>query len=389
MIKVTNLCKMYGNNVALDHVSFEVEEGHIYGLLGPNGAGKSTTMNIVTGYIAPTEGEVSVNGYILGKETQKAKKCIGYLPEIPPLYPDMMVREYLLFVAGIKSVPKDTRKGEVDSAIERTGLKDVEGRLIRNLSKGYKQRVGIAQAILGSPDIIILDEPTVGLDPQQIIEIRELIRSLKEKHTVILSSHILSEIAEVCDDVLMIAHGKVVAMDTTENLLKHSGDGSREFTITVKGDKEKTESVLTGLTGVIETCDFVSEDDGKSTFIFTTLSKNDIREDVSFALSDERLLVLSMAEKKNSLEDTYLALMKDSDEKYAEELRLAEEAEREEYGKESLADELFGGDDLTDEEINEEDLEDEEPDEEEPDEDEDSEEDDEESETPADAKEED
>ena len=177
MIKVTNLCKMYGDKVALDNVSFEVEAGHIYGLLGPNGAGKSTTMNIVTGYLAPTSGEVSINGHVLGLETREAKKCIGYLPEIPPLYPDMMVREYLNFVAGIKNIEKTKRIEEVESAIEKTGLKEVAGRLIKNLSKGYKQRVGIAQAILGGPDIIILDEPTVGLDPQQIIEIRNLIRS--------------------------------------------------------------------------------------------------------------------------------------------------------------------------------------------------------------------
>ena len=251
MIKVTNLCKMYGDKVALDNVSFEVEAGHIYGLLGPNGAGKSTTMNIVTGYLAPTSGEVSINGHVLGLETREAKKCIGYLPEIPPLYPDMMVREYLNFVAGIKNIEKTKRIEEVESAIEKTGLKEVAGRLIKNLSKGYKQRVGIAQAILGGPDIIILDEPTVGLDPQQIIEIRELIRSFKDDHTVILSSHILSEIAEVCDDVLMIAHGKVVACDTTEHLMSESRDNSRHFEITVKGDQDKTLEVLTSLSEIL------------------------------------------------------------------------------------------------------------------------------------------
>lgn len=206
MIKVTNLCKAYGSTVALDNVSFEVDDGHIYGLLGPNGAGKSTTMNIITGYLAPTMGEVVIDGYTLGKDTLKAKKCIGYLPEIPPLYPDMFVREYLNFVASIKQISAKERIDEVQSAIDKTGLKEVSERLIKNLSKGYKQRVGIAQAILGTPKVIILDEPTVGLDPQQIIEIRELIRSLKENHTVILSSHILSEIATVCDDVLMISH---------------------------------------------------------------------------------------------------------------------------------------------------------------------------------------
>ena len=366
MIKVTNLCKMYGNNVALDNVSFEVENGHIYGLLGPNGAGKSTTMNIVTGNIAPSSGEVSVNGHVLGVETLEAKKCIGYLPELPPLYPDMYVREYLNFVCGLKGVPKAEKQHEVEEAIEKTGLKDVSERLIRNLSKGYKQRVGIAQAILGNPDIIILDEPTVGLDPQQIIEIRELIRSLKEKHTVILSSHILSEIAAVCDDVLMIAHGRVVAMDTTDHLMKAHENAGRSFEITVKGSKEKVEEVLNGIGNTVENLTFVSEEDGKVTYTFETSRTDDIREEVSFALSDARLLVLALSEEKKSLEDTYLAIMKDSDEKYEEEMRLLEEAEEEDEE-----------DDEDEEESEDEDSDDEEESEDEPEDDADDESDEE------------
>jgi ABC-2 type transport system ATP-binding protein len=340
---------MYGNNVALDNVSFEVENGHIYGLLGPNGAGKSTTMNIVTGYIAPSSGEVSVNGHVLGVETLEAKKCIGYLPELPPLYPDMYVREYLNFVCGLKGVPKAEKQHEVEEAIEKTGLKDVSERLIRNLSKGYKQRVGIAQAILGNPDIIILDEPTVGLDPQQIIEIRELIRSLKEKHTVILSSHILSEIAAVCDDVLMIAHGRVVAMDTTDHLMATHENSGRSFEITVKGSKEKVEEVLNGIENTVQNLTFVSDDAGKVTFTFETSRTDDIREDISFALSDARLLVLSLSEEKKSLEDTYLAIMKDSDEKYEEEMRLLEEEEDEDDEDEDEDDEEESDDDESEE----------------------------------------
>ena len=329
MIKVNNLCKAYGNTIALDSVSFEVEDGHIYGLLGPNGAGKSTTMNIITGYLAPTQGEVYIDGYMLGKDTLKAKKCIGYLPEIPPLYPDMFVREYLNFVAAIKKIPAKERIDEVQSAIDKTGLKEVSERLIKNLSKGYKQRVGIAQAIIGSPKVIILDEPTVGLDPKQIIEIRELIRSLKENHTVILSSHILSEIATVCDDVLMISHGRVVAFDTTDHLLSDKDGIGRNFTVTVKGEKEKAEKVLQKLS-LVRNLSFVSENEGKVTFTFETERKDDIREDVSFALSDERLLVLSLNEEKNSLEDIYLKIMEESDKQYEEELRLAKEDEEEE-----------------------------------------------------------
>ena len=342
MIKVTDLCKTYGTNVALDNVSFEVEQGHIYGLLGPNGAGKSTTMNIITGYIAPTSGEVSINGHILGKETKQAKKCIGYLPELPPVYPDMYVKEYLNFCAGIKKIPKEKKTEEVLSAINRTGLAEVQDRLIRNLSKGYKQRVGIAQAILGGPDVIILDEPTVGLDPQQIIEIRELIRSLKEKHTVILSSHILSEIAAVCDDVLIIAHGKVVAFDTTDHLISDSEHNKRSFEITVKGDKNTVEKVLSGIADTVVNLTFVSEKDGKSSFTFETERTDDIREDVSFALSDNRLLVLSLNENKHSLEDIYLSIMKDSDEKYLEELRRMEEE------KDENSDDLEDSDDDND-----------------------------------------
>jgi ABC-2 type transport system ATP-binding protein len=353
MIKVTNLCKAYGNTVALDTVSFEVEDGHIYGLLGPNGAGKSTTMNIITGYLAPTQGEVCIDGYVLGKDTLKAKKCIGYLPENPPLYPDMFVREYLNFVASLKQIPAKERIDEVQSVIDKTGLKDVSERLIKNLSKGYKQRVGIAQAIMGSPKVIILDEPTVGLDPQQIIEIRELIRSLKENHTVILSSHILSEIATVCDDVLMISHGRVVAMDTTDHLLSDKDRLGRKFTLTVKGEKEKTEKVLSGLSKIVKNLAFVSEEDGKSTFTFETEREDDIREDVSFALSDERILVLSLNEEKNSLEDIYLAIMEESDKQYEEELRQMEEAEDEDDEDEDEEDEDEEDEESADEDADE------------------------------------
>ena len=199
MIKVQGLSKIYGEHIAVDDISFEVKEGHIYGFLGPNGAGKSTTMNIITGYISPTTGTVEVNGYIMGKDTLKAKKSIGYLPEIPPLYPDMTVKEYLSFVAKIKGVARAEREDEINRVMEATDITDMAKRLIKHLSKGYKQRVGIAQAILGNPKVVILDEPTVGLDPEQIIEVRTLIKSVKGDHTVILSSHILSEISATCD----------------------------------------------------------------------------------------------------------------------------------------------------------------------------------------------
>ena len=211
MIEVNNLVKRYGNHLAVDHLSFQVEPGKIYGFLGPNGAGKSTTMNIMTGYIAPTEGTVTINGYDIVKDPEEAKKCIGYLPEIPPLYQEMTVKEYLKFVAELKKIKGEKKEAQIQEVMDMTMITDMAERLIRNLSKGYKQRVGLAQAILGYPEVIILDEPTVGLDPKQIIEIRELIKKLSEKHTIILSSHILSEVQAVCDEIMIISKGKLVA----------------------------------------------------------------------------------------------------------------------------------------------------------------------------------
>ena len=218
MIEVNHLVKRYGNHKAVDDLSFKVEKGQIYGFLGPNGAGKSTTMNIMTGYIGATSGEVLINGHDILKEPEEAKKCIGYLPEIPPLYMDMTVSEYLEFVAELKKIPNKDRKGQIQRVAALTKLEDMMPRLIKNLSKGYKQRVGLAQAILGFPPIIILDEPTVGLDPKQIIEIRDLIKQLAKEHTIILSSHILQEVSAVCDHIMIISHGRLVASDTPENL---------------------------------------------------------------------------------------------------------------------------------------------------------------------------
>ena len=218
MIEVSHLTKKYGGHLAVDDVSFTVEDGQIYGLLGPNGAGKSTIMNILTGYLSATSGQVTVAGHPLPEEADEAKACVGYLPEQPPLYLEMTVGEYLNFVAELKKVPRAQRKEQVLRAARRTGLEKVLPRLIRSLSKGYKQRVGIAQALLGSPTIIILDEPTVGLDPAQVIEMRKLIRELGKAHTVILSSHILSEVQAVCQQVLILSKGKLAASGTLQEL---------------------------------------------------------------------------------------------------------------------------------------------------------------------------
>lgn len=243
MIEVKDLVKRYSKNIAVDHLNFHVQKGQIYGFLGPNGAGKSTTMNMMTGYLAPTEGQILINGYDVAEEPMEARKCIGYLPEIPPLYPDMTVLEYLRFAAELKQVPKNERSTEIERVMDETRIKDMENRLIRHLSKGYKQRVGLAQALLGDPEVLILDEPMVGLDPKQIIEIRELIRGLGKKHTVILSSHILSEIRSICDHVLIISHGKLVASDTPENLgsyMKHTD----AMELQVRGSKEACEQAI-------------------------------------------------------------------------------------------------------------------------------------------------
>ena len=237
VIEVSGLTKRYGKNTAVDHLSFRVKKGQIYGFLGPNGAGKTTTMNMLTGYLAPTEGQIRIDGHDISEEPVEARRRIGYLPEIPPLYLDMTPLEYLRFAAELKGVAKEKRESEVERVMEKTQIQDMQERLIRHLSKGYRQRVGLAQALLGDPEVLILDEPMVGLDPKQIIEIRELIRSLGKKHTVILSSHILSEITSICDHVMIISHGKLAASDTPENL-SHYMKNSNVCELKIRGSRE-------------------------------------------------------------------------------------------------------------------------------------------------------
>ena len=310
MIEVSNLTKKYGDHIAVDHLSFRVEKGQIYGFLGPNGAGKSTTMNIITGYLAATEGTVTIDGKDVQKDPEEAKRAIGYLPELPPLYVDMTVREYLDFVAELKKVPKKERKQQIDEVMEMTQITDMQQRLIRNLSKGYRQRVGLAQAILGYPEVIILDEPTVGLDPKQIIEIRDLIRKLGENHTVILSSHILSEVSAVCDHIMIIANGKLVASDSPENLQKLMS-GSMELNLEVKGSAAAVKSALQEISQI----DRIEENTeaSKNVAKLKVISKEnaDIREQVFYALADAKLPILEMTHAEKSLEDIFLELTED------------------------------------------------------------------------------
>ena len=284
MIEVQHLTKKYGRHLALDDLSFTIEKGQIYGFLGPNGAGKSTTMNIMTGYISATEGEVLIDGHSILDEPEKAKRSIGYLPEIPPLYPDMTVMEYLNFVAELKKIPKDKRPAEVRKASTLVKLKDVSNRLIRNLSKGYKQRTGLAAAVLGFPDIIILDEPTVGLDPKQIIEIRQLIRKLAKDHTVILSSHILAEVQEICDYVLIISKGKLAASGTP-NELEELSQGKDTIELTIKSNAETIQKILDKIPDIQNITWQNQSDSSCELLIETSKSAQDVCEDISIAFA--------------------------------------------------------------------------------------------------------
>ena len=325
MIEVKNMVKRYGNHLAVDHLSFHVDKGQIYGFLGPNGAGKSTTMNIMTGYLASTEGTVLINGMNILEEPEKVKKCIGYLPEQPPLYIDMTVEEYLKFAADLKKIERTKRKEQIEQVMEMTGIADVRERLIRNLSKGYRQRVGLAQAILGYPEILMLDEPMVGLDPKQMIEIRELIRSLSKKHTIILSSHILSEISTVCDYVMIMNHGKLVASDTTDNLEKMTM-GSHALEMEVKGNRENVQKLLETVEEIEslewDTGDIKKNENNEADTVSFTIKTDesvDIREKLFYMLAEAKIPVLKMQANRISLEDIFLELTQNEKEEKSHE----------------------------------------------------------------------
>ena len=307
MIEVKNLVKDYYGNVAVDGLSFTVEEGEIVGFLGPNGAGKSTTMNIITGYLSATEGQVIVNGYDVFEDPEKAKKSIGYLPEQPPLYPDMKVREYLMFVADLKKVKKSERASMIKSIMELTKITDVSEKLIKFLSKGYKQRVGLAAAIVGYPEILILDEPTVGLDPKQIIEIRELIKSLSKKHTILLSSHIMQEIDAVCDKIIIINKGKLIAYDTPANIARVM-ENSRELHITVCGSEMTVRRALDYVDGIKKLDVRYSYATGMSDITIKMNEGCDVRKNVSEKLMDAKCPIIEMKLHEVSIEEIFLKL---------------------------------------------------------------------------------
>lgn len=309
MIEISNLTKAYGSKLALDHINLSVKRGEIVGLLGPNGAGKSTTMNILTGYISYTSGSVKIDGMDILEQPRQVKRKIGYLPEQPPLYMDMLVREYLSFVYDLKKVKNPDKKEHLHKIAETVRISDVMHRRIGNLSKGYKQRIGLAQALIGNPEILILDEPTVGLDPKQILEIRNVIKDLGQDHTVILSSHILSEISAVCERVIIIDQGKTVAEDTTENLSKNFSTKTK-IMLRVSGEKENIEEVLKQIVGVKNVTFLSAAEDGSFDFEVETNVRIDaeFNKQLFFTFAEQGMPILMQKELEASLEDIFLQL---------------------------------------------------------------------------------
>ncbi len=304
MIEVKNLTKLYGSHKAISDISFTIDQNGVYGFLGPNGAGKSTTLNIITGCLAATEGEVKIMGHDILEDAEKAKSHIGFLPELPPVFPDMTPYEYLTFVAGIKNIED---KEEIEDCMYKTGVTPVKDRLIKNLSKGYRQRVGLAQAILGKPDIIILDEPTVGLDPKQIVDVRNLIAELGKEHTVILSSHILSEIQAICDKVLVISRGKLVGFDTPEYFEKEL-KGNPVFEIAAKADEATVNEILETVEGIIEIK--VAGKDADSCEFVIKASDEKVAEAIFAAFAKKGVILTKLVVKKESLENVFMKLTK-------------------------------------------------------------------------------
>lgn len=309
MITISNLTKYYGKNLAVNNISFTINENEILGFLGPNGAGKSTTMNMISGYLPMTKGTVTIYGNDISKKPMDAKKCIGYLPEIPPVYPDMKVKEYLKFCAGLKKIPVSKRSEQIDYVMRKLKITDVSNRLIKHLSKGYRQRVGFAQALLGNPKFLILDEPTVGLDPEQVAEVREIIKELKKDHSVIFSSHILSEVSAICDRVVIINKGVIRAIDTIENLEKNF---TSNFIINIKidGDKQKVEEVIKSFDGVKEISEYRTEE-GNINFFSIVLDgdADTVRTKLMSELIAKGFSIIEISTEKPNLEDVFIKLI--------------------------------------------------------------------------------
>ena len=308
MIEVKNVTKKYGSTIAVDDISFEVKDGEVVGFLGPNGAGKSTTMNMITGFIEPTTGQIIVNGNDISKRPRKAKKEIGYMPENVPLYYELTAKEFVSYMAELKLVKRSERKQEVEKVLKETGLEDVKNKLIRNLSRGYKQRVSMAGALVGNPDVIILDEPTVGLDPKQITEIRSLIKELGKNHTVILSTHILSEVSQICERVIIINKGKIVAIDTPENLEKTTRE-KNGIMVTVEDPKDNM-SHLKDKIKEIDSVELVKDnEDGTKQYLITTSTDMDLRKQLFEVLPKEEIVIFELRKTETTLEDAFIKLI--------------------------------------------------------------------------------
>ena len=314
MIEVKNVTKKYGKVIAVDDISFTINEGEIIGLLGPNGAGKSTTMNMLTGYIEQTSGTIIVDGYDMLKKPKKAKREIGYMPEGVPLYTDLTVKEFVRYMAEIKKVNKKERKEKVEKIIEQTGLKDVEKKLIKNLSRGYKQRVSMAGALVGEPKILILDEPTVGLDPKQITEIRSLIKELGKTHTVILSSHILSEVSQICNKVIIINKGKIVAIDTPEHL-ENRATSENCIYVTVEDTENKMKDIKNKIKD-IEKVELIEEnEDGTKQYMIEARKDIDLRKTIFSEFAKENITIFEMKKADTTLEDAFMKLIEGGENK--------------------------------------------------------------------------
>ena len=335
MIQVENITKKYGSFTAVNDISFEIEEGEIVGFLGPNGAGKSTTMNMITGFIEPTSGKIIVDGYNISKKPKKAKRQIGYMPEGVPLYTDLTVKEFVTYMAELKGVPKKERKEKVEKALEDTGLIDVKNKLTRNLSRGYKQRVSMAGALVSNPKVIILDEPTVGLDPKQVTEIRALIKNLGKEHTVILSSHILSEVSQICNRVIIINKGKIIAIDTPENLEKKVVRDNIVY-VTVEDPENKMDSVKDKLENVQEIKLIEENEDKTKKYKITADDGVDLRKNIFDTFAKEEITIFEMKKSDVTLEDAFMQLINSQDENAVEqekEQQLADETDETEENK--------------------------------------------------------
>lgn len=336
MIEVKNITKKYGTFTAVDNINFEVNDHEIVGFLGPNGAGKSTTMNMITGYIEPSKGKIIVNGHDVSKSPIRAKKQIGYMPENVPLYPELTVKEFVTYMAELKRVKKKVRKAEVESVLEKTGLTSVENKLIKNISRGYKQRVSLAGALIGNPDILILDEPTVGLDPKQITEIRELIKNLGKEHTVILSSHILSEVSQICEKVIIINNGKILAVDTPENLEEQTKNDN-SIIVTVEDKKGKMKNIDKKLDGVTSIKQIKDNQDGTIQYLISAKKDVDIRKEVFEILPKEDITIFELKKSENTLEDAFLKIINSKeDELKKEESKKAKAKEKREKELEQM-----------------------------------------------------